>query len=1279
MPVWCRMFQQTLDGKAREWFDKLPPGSIDNWGDLQEKFLIRFGMLKACDKDPTEISKIVQKANETLPNFKERWVSESNTIPNVSELMQISSFMSSHKCPELAKHFSDSIPKTVDEILKRVDDYLRSEEAFRNTELPNGEFQQKYPPVQWIHHNDQNQHFLYGNHRRRSEHKPTFRAYERHTPYVPPQHSNQEFRRPRESRAVLTLDSLSSTPQEILETEHQLRLPQPAPLVGVPSKENLNRYCDYHNEKGHSTNDCFHLKQQLEKALESGKLNHLVKDVRQRGRTWQRNNGPQKSKVIDIVQLSGFSGEQVKPLGKIELDVCFGGVGLCQRAIMKFTIIPAPSPNNIILGCPGLKQLRAIPSTIHGMMKVPTLWVIATLMSQAPIIFECRREGKKQAVERPKETEPQEKPADMTGVPKRIINRSLNSNPSITSVSQKGEYFARKKVRRWTESGGCVSTSRKLIPRIRRTIIHCQKSTARLSQLWGFHSNAFSMLTRATTKYRWQRNTRRKPPSTRIKSQIGRNLEVYVDDMVVKSKSKREMLADIAETFDNLRRINMKLYQKKCSFGVLEGKFLGYMVTSEGIRDNPAKTKDIAEMQSPRTWGEMQILVGKLAALNRFLSQLAEKSLHFFETLKDITKENKHDYCWTEMAENAFQELKKMVLDLPARTTPLPKETLFVYLAASKEAVSVVLLVVRHRRQHPVHYVSRTLYEAELNYAPLEKMALALRHISRGLRRYFEAHPITVITDQPIKQILNKADTSGRLAPDFVELAAYNITYEPRSAIKGHILLDFINEVSVGSKTIVPRQNQYTIDHQKDCKEEWVLYIDGASSAKGSGVGLVLISPTKMEYTYALRLNFESTNNQAEYESLLVGLRIAKKMGVQSLSVNVDSKLVVSQINGNYKACKENMIRYLSKAKEYIGCFKIFKIQNIPRNKNQKADVLSKLSLVAFNHLTKEILMETLDVSSMDMEEINGVVEEEGETWMTPIVNCLEKGVWPEDQNEARALRMKIGKYVMEEGHASESKIGGGKGHLARYYWPMMYRDAREEIRKCDSCQIHSSIPKLPKTLMTSIMAPWPFFQWGMDVLGPLPEALRKYGLPKIIVMDNGTNFIHDPFKSWCSKLNITQINTAVPHPQANGLVERANRSLMEGIKTQLGREKKGWVDELPNVLWPHRTSLKTRNGKIPYGLTFGSEAVIPTEIGMPTHRTMMIKEGDDNEEEMRLNLDLLTERREAAAIREARYKMKMEQYYNKRVRPMSFKVGEYVYWKNEASRVENLGKLGPK
>ncbi|GKE46947.1 reverse transcriptase domain-containing protein [Tanacetum coccineum] len=146
-------------------------------------------------------------------------------------------------------------------------------------------------------------------------------------------------------------------------------------------------------------------------------------------------------------------------------------------------------------------------------------------------------------------------------------------------------------------------------------------------------------------------------------------------------------------------------------------------------------------------------------------------------------------------------------------------------------------------------------------------------------------------------------------------------------------------------------------------------------------------------------------------------------------------------------------------------------------------------------------------------------------------------------------------------------------------------------------------------------------------------------------------------------------MNTVVAHPQANGLVERANKSLMEEIKAKLGRERARWVDELPNVLWAHRTSLKQSSGETPFSLTYGSEVVIPVEIGMPTHRTMMIREGE-NEDDLRLNMDLLYEMREAVAIREAKYNTKLEQYYNQKVRLMSFKPDEYGFRRNEPSRV---------
>ncbi|GKB94501.1 reverse transcriptase domain-containing protein [Tanacetum coccineum] len=370
----------------------------------------------------------------------------------------------------------------------------------------------------------------------------------------------------------------------------------------------------------------------------------------------------------------------------------------------------------------------------------------------------------------------------------------------------------------------------------------------------------------------------------------------------------------------------------------------------------------------------MQSLSGKLASLNQFLAKLAERSLPFFNTLKNITKENKHEYQWTKEAEEAFQQMKKLILDLPSLTPPWPKETLYAYLAVAAEAVNAVLLTDRKGRQCPVQYVSRTLNEAERTYAPMEKLALSLIHMTRRLRGYFKAHPVK--------------------APEGEKAEAY---------FK-------MPEVPV----------------ERDDIEVWNIFTDEASNPNGSGAGLVLIGPSSVEYTYALCLTFPNTKNEAEYEALLARLRIAWKINLSKIKVKVDSKLVASQINGSYEANKDSMVKYLVKAKECILGFKSFSIENIPRNMNQKADVLSKLASVAFNHLTKEVLVEVLKERSMECQEVHTVVEEEGDNWMTPIIRCSEEGIWPEDRNKARCLRAKIGQYTMK------SDVLFKKGYLLR-------------------------------------------------------------------------------------------------------------------------------------------------------------------------------------------------------------------------------------------------------
>ncbi|GKA35863.1 reverse transcriptase domain-containing protein [Tanacetum coccineum] len=445
------------------------------------------------------------------------------------------------------------------------------------------------------------------------------------------------------------------------------------------------------------------------------------------------------------------------------------------------------------------------------------------------------------------------------------------------------------------------------------------------------------------------------------------------------------------------------------------GKFLGYIVTSEGIRAKPEKAKAVMDMPSPKTLKQMQSLSGKLADLNHFLSKLDERSLPFVDTLKKCI--NKKDFRWTEATEAMFLEMKKLVSELLTLNIPKKGVTLMMYLVAANEAVSAVLLTERDGRQMPIHYVSRSLQGAETNYAPMEKLALDLVYAARQLRKYFQAHPIKVITDSPIGQVLNNSRASGRLSKWVVELGAYGITYVPRVAVKGQVLADFLadtpTEINATTK-VASNPRVEDIPESLNARENltpgpgaWRLYTDGASNNEGSRAGLILIAPDDVEYSYALRLNFSNSNNDDEYEALMAGLRIAKEMQVRDIHAFVDSKLVASQVEGSYEAKGERMKKYREKVLELAGAFNRDRITHIPRAENRKADALSKLAAVQFDHLSKEVLVEVLNERSVEAQKVNTVVEEEGPTWMTPIRNYLEKGILPEDPIDARTLMEK--------------------------------------------------------------------------------------------------------------------------------------------------------------------------------------------------------------------------------------------------------------------------------
>ncbi|XP_022024268.1 uncharacterized protein LOC110924581 [Helianthus annuus] len=529
----------------------------------------------------------------------------------------------------------------------------------------------------------------------------------------------------------------------------------------------------------------------------------------------------------------------------------------------------------------------------------------------------------------------------------------------------------------------------------------------------------------------------------------------------------------------------------------------------------------------------------------------------------------------------------------------------------------------------------------------IEKLVLALVHASRHLRRYFSGHVITVLTNYHLGQILSKPDVAGRLAKWAIELGGYNIFYRPRPAIKGQVLADFATEVPIDKiQECEAIQNPTPVFDER----VWTLHTDGASNDDGAGAGLRLVSPDNHELTYAIRLDFQSTNNEAEYEAFLAGLRLALKMGARNLEANVDSKLVAEQVNGRYDAKGEAMALYLEQARMLINQFQTFKVNHINRSENKHADALSKLAATSFKHLAKEVRIEVLSNPSIHLKQVS-VIEMGNPSWMSPIILYIQHGKLPEGKAEARKIQHKAINYEMADGVLYRKSF---MGPLLRC---VDKTDAQYLVREIHEglCGIHAG----PRMVVAKIMN-------------------AGFGLPLRIISDNGTNFAAEDLQKWFKEMKIEHNFASVAHPQANGQVESINKQIVDGIKARLGTVRRGWVDELPSILWAHRTMPKTSTGETPFSLVYGLEAVIPAEIGLPSPR-MLAMERQNNEQERRLDLDLLEERRENAAITEARYKSKLEKYYNARVRVCTFVPGDFVLRDNEASNAEKPGKLAPR
>nr|XP_051229249.1 uncharacterized protein LOC127347060 [Lolium perenne] len=501
--------------------------------------------------------------------------------------------------------------------------------------------------------------------------------------------------------------------------------------------------------------------------------------------------------------------------------------------------------------------------------------------------------------------------------------------------------------------------------------------------------------------------------------------------------------------------------------------------------------------------------------------------------------------------------------------------------------------------------------------------------------------------------ILNRA---GRVAKWAFELGVHNITYEPRRAVKSQALADFFIEWEEAQQPTSPADLKH-----------WILYFDGSKKLEAAGAGIVLISPKGDTMRYVLQQQFEPcTNNMAEYQALLHGMRIAKEMGATRLHCFGDSDLVASQTAGTCDATDGNMIAYKRAVNQAGASFTGHVVEWVDRRKNEEADALSRLGNkrqppppgVFFDNLTH-----------------------------------------PSVRRDAKSCAT----YTQGDcGHHAGARLIVTKAFRHGFYWLTTHADAVQLVRACVGCQKYASQSHMPGSALKTIPITWPFAVCCMDMVRKFKtapggythlliavdkftkwveekpikkcdgktatkfprELIYRYGYPHNIITDNGTNFAKGEMADFCEENGIRLDLALVAHPESNGQAERANQSILHGIKPRLEvpleSAARCWAEELPSVLWGIRTTPNRSTGYTPFFLVYGAEAVMPTDIDHDSPRVVNYAE-EENELARQEGFDHLDEERDLTLSRMAIYLQGLRRYHSRRVCSRSFQEGDLV------------------
>ncbi|WJX50210.1 hypothetical protein P8452_36545 [Trifolium repens] len=830
-------------------------------------------------------------------------------------------------------------------------------------------------------------------------------------------------------------------------------------------------------------------------------------------------------------------------------------------------------------------------------------------------------------------------------------------------------------------------------------------------------------------------------------------MQVYIDDIVVKSSSKDDHLDHLKKSFEKMRKYGLKMNPLKCAFCVNAGDFLGFVVHKKGIEINQNKTKAIMETKSPTTKKQLQSLLGKINFLRRFISNLSGKAQPFSPLLR-LKKESV--FTWGQDQQQAFDEIKSYLSKPPMLMPPIRNKFMKLYISASDSTLGSMLAQEdENGEERAIYYLSRVLNDAETRYSSIEKLCLCLYFSCMKLKHYIKPVDVFVYSHcDIIKHMLSKPILHSRIGKWALALTEYSLTYKPLKTVKGQIVADFIADHSA----LETPQNYVE-------SQPWKLYFDGSKHKHGVGIGILIISPTKFKY----KINGFCSNNEAEYEALITGLEILLDLGAKNILIRGDSELVLKQLTKEYKCIKEHLMKYFVIAISLLKRFDQVIFEHVPRIENQEANDLAQIAsgykissgkleelieikdkLIVDQPASMELSMPKLVGANVPQDNGQDTIydgDENSEIFEIFAIDNLSDTDWRKqlveylrDPNGTTNRKIKyralsyviIGNELMKktpegvllkclsetEAYLAISDVHSGAcgshqaGHKMKWllfrqgvYWPTMLKDCIEFAKGCQECQRHSGIQHVPASELHSIVKPWPFRGWVLDLIGeikpsssknqryilvgidyftkwieaiPLPNVdqeavmsfiqshiIYRFGIPESITTDQGSVFTGRKMVEFAQQTGFKLLTSTPYYAQANGQVEAANKIIIGLIKKHIAQKPRNWNKTLDQVLWACRNSPKESINTTPFRLTYGHDAVLPVEIHLQSVRIqrqaeisrnhywdMMLDELVDLDEERIKALEMLIRQKERVA-----------KAYNKKVKSKTFSVGNLV-WK---------------